>query len=97
MSPGKPRAVDNIVKLMLWISNLSPHLIEITCFQKHIDGLLTDMYMPRQNILPHKKQLRIHSFNETFLYTILIALPNRYLFKEIFWYIYGFFLKNGIA
>ena len=31
------------VKLMLWISNLFPHLFEITYFQKHIDGLLTDM------------------------------------------------------
>ena len=31
------------VKLMLWISNLFLHLIEITCFQKHADGLLTDI------------------------------------------------------
>ena len=31
------------VKFMLWISNLFLHLIEITRFQKHSDGLLTDM------------------------------------------------------
>ena len=28
------------VKLMLWISNLFLHLVEITCFQKHTDGYL---------------------------------------------------------
>ena len=31
------------IKLMLWISNLFLYLIEITRFQKHADGLLTDM------------------------------------------------------
>ena len=31
------------VKLMLWISNLFLYLIEITHFQKYIDGLLTEM------------------------------------------------------
>ena len=31
------------VKYMLRISNLLLHLTKITCFQKHIDGLLTDM------------------------------------------------------
>ena len=43
------------VKLMFWISSLFHHLIKITCFQKHIDSLLTDMQMPRQNMLPCKK------------------------------------------
>ena len=43
------------IKLMLWISNLFLHLIDITHFQKHIDGLLTDVQILRQNIPPCKK------------------------------------------
>ena len=39
----------------------------------------------------------MHSFSIVFLCTILIVLPNRYLFKEIFLEIYCFFKKNGIA
>ena len=42
-------------KLMLWISNLFLQLNEITHFQKHINGLLTDMKITRQNLLPYKK------------------------------------------
>ena len=36
-------------------------------------------------------------FDYTLLYTTLIVLPNRYIIKDIFWEIYRFFLKNGIA
>ena len=70
-------------------SNLFLQLTEKTRF----DGLLTDMQMPRQNVLPYKK-LRIHSFNILFLYTVLVLLPNSYLFKEIFLKIYRSFLKT---
>ena len=41
--------------------------------------------------------LYIHSFNILFLYTILIVIPNKYLFKEMFLEIYWFFKKNGIT
>ena len=51
------------IKLMLWISNLLLHSNEITHFQKHIDGLFTDMWILRQNILPCKNK---------FVYTLLI-------------------------
>ena len=39
----------------------------------------------------------MHFFNILLLYTILIVLPNKYLFKEIFSEIYRLSLKNGIA
>ena len=81
------------VKLMLWISNLFLNLIEVTHFQKHIDGLLTDMQIQRQNILPCKKQLRIHSFNIPFLYAILSYQTDAYL-KKCSWKSIFFFLKK---
>ena len=62
-------------------------LIEITHFQKYIDGLLTDMQIPRQNMLSCKKYLRTHSFN----------IPFRYIFKKEFLEIYRLFEKNGIT
>ena len=65
------------------------HLIEVTHFQKRINGLLTDMQIPRQNILPCKKQLRIHTFNIPFLYAILSYQTDAYLKKSFFlkkWY-----------
>ena len=49
--------------------------------------------MPRQNILPCTNDFLYTLFSILFLYTILIVLPNRYLFKEIFLEIYQFFLK----
>ena len=72
-------------------SNLFIHLTEITRFQKHVDGLRTDMQIPRQNILPCKK-LRIHSFNISFLYTVLSYETHIYFLGNR-----KFFLKNGIA
>ena len=39
------------VKFMLSICNMFHNLSEITRFWKHIDGLLTDMQIPRHNIL----------------------------------------------
>ena len=68
------------VKLMLLISNLLLHLIEISRFQKHIDGLLTDMYIPRQSHV--KNYLRIHSLNIPFLYPILSYQTYTYLKKS---------------
>ena len=61
------------VKLMLWISNLFLHLTEIARFQKHPDGLLTDMQMLRWNIVPCKKKLGIHSFDISYWYTIFLT------------------------
>ena len=61
--------------------NLFHHVIEITCFQKHIDDLLKCRGKKK---LPYKEELRMHSFNILFLYTFLVVLPNRHLFKEIF-------------
>ena len=82
------------VKLMLRISNLFLHLIEITHFQKYIDGLLTYMTCrSRGKIYSHVKN--------NFEYTLLIYpfiyyffLPNRYIFKERFLKIFPFFLKK---
>ena len=84
-------------------NNLFPHLIKITCFQKHVDGLLTDMYMQRQNILPCKKQFRRHSFNILF-FNILFYLSYQTDLKKFSWksidlfkeMVHSFFYKHSV-
>ena len=80
------------VKLMLWISNLFFHLIQITCFQKILMAYLQTC-RSRGKICSHfKKRLRIHSFNILFLYTNLSNQTNTYL-KKFYWKSIDFFKK----